>query len=283
MKGRPTQPMARPGARRSERWPEIVAGVALSVLFHGAVVATLVIGAWIGPLFGEEETEEPVELEFQDVELLALGEEPDPHALPRLTGDEGVPQEPEMVEPDPEVEPDEPPEEETEPDPEQLEREREERRRREREERRRRMDQALGEFEEEGRTGEAPEGHPDGVVGGTTTDPDAADMVQTYQARLLQTIERHWEIPTVITDSELQQLAGKVRVHVQLTADGRIEDWEFRQKSGDDRFDRSIERVLQVFDVDEGDEELPMPEHEDVRAEILRRGLILSHWEHVQR
>ena len=272
----------------------MAAGIALSALFHGTIIGIALFGVWCSS--GEVEEEEGYEVVFDDVELLALGEEPDPHSLPRLTGDEGSPPEADeivdVVEEEPEVPVEQEPEpaEEAEPDPEELERQRreeearrEEERRRAEEERRRRMDEALGQFESDGRGDEAPEGSPDGIAGGTATDADQADMMQTYHARLLREIERHWEIPSTVSDGELAGLAGRVRVYVSLDTNGYIQSFEFRRKSGHEQFDDSIERVLRQFDASDGGNRLPMPEEPVIRQEITNRGLTLTNWESVQR
>ena len=285
------------GRPRASRNREMAAGIALSFFFHGTILLTALLGAWWTS--GEEEEVEEYELVFDDVELLALGEEKDPHALPRLTGDEGAPPDvEEVVDVEPETQP-EPPPEEIEPDPEQIDEEarleeerrraeeqrqrEEERRRRAERERRQRLDEALGEFDTEGRGDEAPEGSPEGVAGGTATDADMANMRQTYHARLLRAIERRWEIPTTVSDSELEQLAGQVRVSVNISGQGHIVDYNFHQTSGHEQFDDSINRVLREFQAHEGGHQLPLPEHEEIRQEIINRGLTLTNWERLQR
>ncbi len=269
---------------RNARWGEVGAGIGLSLLFHGAVVAALVIGVFLGTGDDEEPTEQ---LEYENVELLALGEEPDPDQLPRLTGDEGSPPDAEEVAPDPEAPPQTEPEpaEDVEPDPEQLEREREEEEQRQEEERRRReeqrrqqLDDAFGEFEQEGRGDEAPEGSPDGVVGGTATDGDAEDA---YLARLAQAIGNNWSLPTAISDQEAQELAGQVRVRVELSDDGHIDEFELIEESGRSLFDRSLKSSLRDFEP--GEATLPLPDDDQLRDDVLRRGLILTNWEHVVR
>lgn len=285
------------GRREEASWQEMAAGVALTLFFHGLILVTAVFSTWCAG--AEEEPTETVEVAFDDVELLALGEEPDPHALPRLTGDEGAPPATdEMVDvvedsPEPDTAPEPEPEPEQ-PDPEEVERQqelerqrqearREEERRRAEEERRRRMEEATGRFQAEGRGDEAPEGSPEGVAGGTVTDADRADMMQTYHARLLRAIERHWEIPSMIDDAELEQLAGRVRVYVELDDAGHVVNYDFRRKSDHEQFDDSIERVLRQFHHRHGGHQLPLPEQTEIRAEIVSRGLTLTNWETVQR
>ncbi len=289
---------AGPEIGRQEMW----VGLGLTLFFHGSLVLLAGLGMWLAGEV-EPEDEDTVELVFDDVELLALGEEREPDQMPRLTGDEGQPLDSDEVaevdpeapteepEPDAEVDPDPPEEEPSEAElEEQRERDRraeEERQRREEEERRRqrqqRLDDRLGEFEADGRGDQAPEGSPEGVEGGTVTDPELANMEQTYHARLLQTIERHWRIPTVISDEELRELAGRVAVRVELSDEGFIERYDFRQRSGHEEFDASIERVLREFQVDHGGQTLPMPDQDEIRDGLVRQGLLLSNWEYLQR
>ena len=279
---------------RDARWREMAAGVALTIFFHGTILITALFAAWCGG--GEPEPEEEYAIVFDDVELLALGEERDPDSLPRLTGDEGTPAEQDEVldigddeppEPEAEVEPEI--EQDDEPDPEELRRERERReaereaqRQREEEERQRRMNEATGRFQTEGRGDEAPEGSPDGIAGGTATDAEQANMMQTYQARLLREIERRWEIPSTISDGELQQLAGRVRVFVRLNDQGHVVEFDFRRQSGNEQFDGSIRRVIRQFEASDGGNRLPLPEEPQIRSEIINRGLILTNWETLQ-
>ncbi len=277
------------GGTKQISWPEIAAGVATSVGIHGLIVTIAVITSlWAS-------SGEPVErydVVFDDVELLALGDIRDSQALPRITGDEPPPAaEDEVVlddrpdeppEPQPEVEA----EPEAEPDPDALRREREEReareeaeRQRRREERQRRMDEALGRFEEDGPGDDAPEGSPDGVSGGTVSDEALANMMQTYQVRILQEIQRYWEVPVTISDSDLQELAGRARVRVRLAENGHVVSFQFLTRSGNDQFDDSIERVLRRFEPRGGGRTLPMPDQADLRREVIREGLILTNWE----
>lgn len=104
------------GRRDAGRWREKAAGLILSLLFHGGLVLIAVVSVLLSTPEPEEETHEVV---FDEVDLLALGEEIDADALPRLTGDEGQPAPveevaPEAEEPEPVAEP------EPEPEPEQA-------------------------------------------------------------------------------------------------------------------------------------------------------------------
>lgn len=275
--------------RRERRWEEVGAGIALSLLFHGAVVAALVVSVFWAP---QQDEEEPQWVEYEEVELLALGEEPDPDTLPRLTGDEGTPPDVDDVAPDPEMavpaepEPDPEPDDEIQPDPEELERQRqqeqqrleEERQRREREQRQRQMDDALGQFQQQGRGDEAPEGSPDGVPEGTSTDGDVA---VTYHARLARAIGQRWTLPAAISESEAQQLAGGVRVRIVLTEQGHIDDFDMEKSSGRSLFDRAIKSTLREFMVDEGEATLPLPDDDQLRQDVLTRGRVLTNWEHL--
>lgn len=270
----------------SSHWQHIAAGAALSALFHGLVIAGLVLSIWWTP---EEEESEYYDVVFEELDLLALGELPDPNALPRIAGgappvavEDEVVLEPER-EPEAIVEPETP--REPEPDPEAIRRQREEEearreeeQRRRREERRRQMERELSEFEAEGRGSGAPVGSPDGVPEGTVSDAALANMQQTYQARLRREIQQHWQVPVTIPDEELRRLVGRVRVYVRLSADGYIEEYEFTARSDNDQFNDSVERVLRRFERRTG-RSLPMPSQPELQREVLRQGLNLNVWD----
>lgn len=298
------EPQQGQGGNGSRSWPEVTAGMVVSICFHGVIVALALAMALFADDVEPEEEDDTYELVFDDVELLALGEERDPDMMPRLAGDEGAPPEvdeeveavaEEPVEPvaeadvEPELEPErepETPEEEEEPavDPEELRRQEEaEQARQAEEERRRRRDrarQALGQFEAEGRGDEAPEGSADGIAGGTATDGDPAD---TYQARVINELEERWQIPSIITDADLAQLAGRIRVQISLDDEGHITEFRFAQRSEHRQFDDSVERVLREFMADRGGAQLPLPEDDELRRAIINQGMTLSNWESIER
>lgn len=278
--------MDHPRTRQTTAWPEILTGVATSLLLHG-----LILTVAIASLFWPERAPEPQqEIIFEEVELLALGQPRDPDELPRMPASQAAPAEPEELVLEEEAAPAEP-EPEPEPEPEvdtvelRRQQEREEAQRREaeqerrRQERERRMAQALGQLDSHSASDDAPEGSEQGVAGGTVTDEALANMMHTFQARLLQEIQRFWEVPVTLSSAELKELAGKVRVQVRLAESGHIVSYRMVSRSGNEHFDNSIERVLQRFERQRGGRALPMPEQNDVRNQILREGILLTNWQ----
>lgn len=274
---------------RETAWPEIISGIVTSFLLHGLILAIAILSL----LWPEKEPEPEYDLVFEEVELLALGQPRDPNELPRLAASQAPPeddgpvvevdQEPPPAEPAPAVDPEPEPEVDTVELRRRQEREEQERREaeaeRRRQERERRMAEALGGITSDGAGSDAPEGSEHGVAGGTVTDEALADMMQTFQARVLQEIQRYWEVPVTLSSSDLTELAGKVRVQVRLAQSGHIVSYRLLTRSGNDQFDTSIERVLQRFERQRGGRALPMPERADIRDQILREGLILTNWQ----
>lgn len=257
---------------RSTRQPSValkVAGVATSLLLHVLVVGFVVWSALYG---GEVEEEPPQMLEFEDVELLALGEEKPPQQLPRKANPAPAPVEEDTVnlaepeeEPEPEPEKEEKKEEPKPPQP----------------DRKKQMLENLDDLNNPNRptNTDTPEGDPDGVAGGTVSDKALANMMNTYQAQLMKSIAKYWRLPKSLSDAEINELTGKVVVYVRLSKEGHIIDYKFRQKSPNGQFNDSIERVLKRFQVSHGGRTLPMPDDTHVRSEVRRQGLNLRSWD----
>lgn len=267
----------------AQSWPEIATGLATSLLLHGFILAIAIISLF----WPQEEPEPELELIFEEVELLALGQPRDPDELPRLTANQAPPEQDDLL-----IEDQTPPAEQTPPPvPEQntvelqRQKEQEEAKRKEaekerqRQERQRRMQQALGQIDDDRLSDDIPEGSEYGVAGGSVTDAAMADMMQTFQVRVLQEIQRFWQVPVTLSKDELRQLAGKVRVQVRLAQSGHIVSYRMLSRSSNEQFDNSIERVLQRFERQRGGQALPMPEQERVRDQILRDGIILTNWQ----
>lgn len=272
---------------RGPRWSEVAAGAAVSVALHGGLALFVVLAALFEP---EPEEPEFLDLVFEEVELLALGEIRDSQELPRMAGDFSPPVADEVViepstepTPEPQADPTPPPEA---PDPAAIQRQREEEEARQeeaervaREERQRRREAAFGRIDSSGPGDAVPEGSPDGVAGGTVSDAALANMMQTYQVRVLQEIQRFWEVPSTLTEQELQRLYGQVRVHVRLSESGHVTSYRIIARSGNEQFDGSIERVIQRFERQRGGRALPMPDEPELRRQIISQGLTLTNWE----
>ncbi len=273
-----------------DRTAPVLSGIFMSVMLHGVLIGAIVLSQLYA---GKSEEEEGYEIVFDQVELLALGEEKPANELPRLPNPAPAPVVPPTPAPvEPAVELPEPVVEEPPavvPDPaiarEQERIRREEQARAEQEARQQRMQNALSALHNPDRptNTDTPAGSADGIVGGTVSDAAMANMMGTYQAKLLAEITRFWEVPTTITSQEKAELAGQVHVYVRLSEGGHIVSYTFRKKSTNEQYNDSIERVLKRFQAQYGGRVLPMPEHPEVRQAVVTRGLEMKGWEDVNR
>jgi TonB family protein len=103
------------------------------------------------------------------------------------------------------------------------------------------------------------EGDPDGIVEGTKA---SGDDVEIYLGKLYSYFRSGWQVPTLITDAELQKLACVIEL--SITKDGRVGDYEVKRPSGNEAFDESVRRRMSQA---EG-AELPAPP-ESVSNRIL--------------
>lgn len=259
-----------PGGRDPQRGLKLV-GIVTSLLLHGAIAGGMVLSAIYA---GQERAPQPELLEFQNVELLALGEEKPAAQLPRIANPEPPEVEEEAVnlakprDPEPEETPPEP-KKEPKPQPEAQPRD----------SRRNKLLDQLEDLHNPNRPSNdnIPEGSADGVAGGTASDAAMANMMNTYQAQLLQALLKYWSVPTTLSDSEINALAGTVAVYVRLSDSGHVVSSRFVTKSGNEQFDSSIERLLRRFEV-RGGRKLPMPDDAQVRELVVREGLNLTNW-----
>ena len=83
------------------------------------------------------------------------------------------------------------------------------------------------------------EGDPDGIVEGTKA---SGDEVEIYLGKLYSYFRSGWQVPTLITDEELQKLACVIEV--SITKDGRVGDYEVKRPSGNEAFDDSVRRRM---------------------------------------
>ncbi len=245
----------------------MVVGGAVALLMHGMLVVVVVIGTYWGQQNIEDEIE-PKMLKFDDVQLLALGEEKPDDALPRLPNPEPAVQPPEEVNL---AQPDEPVVD--------LEKPKEEKVKEDKDAREKKMLDALSALHNPNRptNDETPEGGAEGVMGGTVSDAALANLMGTYQAKLLAEIAKVWQIPSTLSDEEIAKLAGQVAVYVRLSDEGYVVSYNFERSSPNDQFNGSIERVLRRFQVS-GGRKLPLPENEEIRQMVLREGLNLVNW-----
>jgi hypothetical protein len=83
------------------------------------------------------------------------------------------------------------------------------------------------------------EGDPDGIVEGTEA---TGDELQIYLGKLYSYFRRGWQVPTVITDEELQKLACVIEL--SITKDGHVGEYEVKRPSGNEAFDESVRRRM---------------------------------------
>jgi hypothetical protein len=100
-------------------------------------------------------------------------------------------------------------------------------------------------FAEDGGKPRPLEGRPEGVEGGTETDPTKVRAGDMYATKLGQFLHDRWQIPTVVSQAEASHLC----VTMQIAIDKRMMIWNVRmdpiKKSGNDLFDDSARLALQ--------------------------------------
>lgn len=246
-----------------------VVGFLTTFVLHASLVGGVIYGTYS---VQEEQVDAPVMMEFQNVELLALGEEKPPNQLPRVAN----PAPPEAKEkainvakPVEEL-PKEKPEEKPDAKPPKKD------------SRRNKLLDDLQELNNPNRPSneDVPEGSEDGVAAGTVSDAAMANMMNTYQVQLLEALAKYWRVPSTLSPDEINALAGKVAVYVRLSDSGHIVSFRFTTKSDNSQFDASIERLMRGFEVS-GGRKLPIPDVPDVRTVVLREGLNLRNWKAV--
>ncbi len=249
---------------RPRREDQLVAGVLCTIGLHGVLMG-LVIFATLRTHAAIDAHLEPKLLQFEDVELLALGEEKPPQALPRIANPPPPEVKPDVVDPTPndtpvlqkpEVKPEPPPE-----TPEEV--------------RRKKMQDALSALHDPNRpvNEDTPAGSEAGVVGGTVSDAALAHLMNTYTARLIQALRERREAPSSLSEEEIAALDRKVAIYVRLSSEGHILSYQWVKRSGNDLYDDSLELTLKRFMLQYGGRTLPLPEQPEVREQVLLQGL----------
>lgn len=268
---------------RMDRTAPVASGIATSLLLHGA----LIIAVFVGSIYSDRVVEEELgyDIVFDQVELLQLGEEKPKAELPRIPNPApAAPAQPVVDNSKPKEMPAEPVVD-TQAVKEQERQRREDQAKVEHDTRQKKMQDALSALHNPNRpvNTDTPAGSADGIAGGTVSDAAMANLMGTYQAKLLAEFSRYWEIPSTITAQEKSSLAGQVHVYVRLSDSGHIVSYSFRKLSSNEQFNASIERVLKRFQVQFGGRALPMPDNPQVRQAVVMRGLELKNWEDVNR
>lgn len=249
----------------------IVAGVVMTIVLHGVIIGLVVLGTWHKGERMEEELA-PKMLEFEDVELLALGEKKPPNQLKRISNPPPPKSVPDQVaiNKDPNaVNLEKPKPEETKPEPPKKD---------EKQVRDDAMLDALAALNDPERPSntDLPEGDEQGVAGGKLSDAALANLMNTYGAKLKATILRYRTAPTTLSEEQIQALDRKVEIAIRISKDGHIVSYAWKTRSGDDLFDESIETTLKKFMVQYGGRQLPVPEDPQVLAAVLQQGLLFT-------
>jgi outer membrane biosynthesis protein TonB len=83
------------------------------------------------------------------------------------------------------------------------------------------------------------EGDPDGIVEGTKA---TGDELEIYLGKLYSYFRRGWQVPTQLSDDDLQKLACVIEL--SITEDGRVGEFEVSRPSGNEAFDESVRRRM---------------------------------------
>lgn len=252
---------------------DITVGIAMSLGLHLLIVG-VIVWATMRSNEGMQEEIAPKMLQFEKVELLALGEEKPPEALPRIANPEPLTKPPDEVVLEKPSEP-----------VVQLKKEVPQDAKESEDDRKKKMMEALSALHNPNRptNDDTPAGSEQGVVGGTISDAALANLMGTYAAKLVGELSSVWDLPTTIAPSEVGGLSNQVEVYVRLSSTGNIVSYQFRQKSDNDQFNDSIERVLKKFMVAFGGRSLPLPDDPAVKDAVVREGLNLKGWEYTGR
>jgi hypothetical protein len=107
------------------------------------------------------------------------------------------------------------------------------------------------------------QGFANGSDAGTETDPNKVHAGDMYAAALRAFLKDHWQIPTVISQGEVNKLCAKYAVSI----DQRMRIWHVQnaplQASGNDLFDDSARSMLQKLSQDNTALPEPPPEVAD--------------------
>ncbi len=210
---------------------EIAVGVALAVALH-AIPALLVVMNIVHPLSSDEDDKAAVATPVIAANLLKLGKPLDPNQLPdrlvphhntapkhqiNVSRDNPKPPPPDAGAPPPDAKESDQTQRFAKNDP----------------------------FAEDGGPPPPDQGSPEGIDGGTETDPSKVHAGDMYAAKLGAFFHQRWQIPTVISQAD----ASKLCVVYQVNISPRMFVWHLREmpirKSGNDLFDDSARSMLQ--------------------------------------
>ena len=282
MDGVRTQFRGERGRPSQERGGSVLvgAGIATTLILHGAIVGLVIWGTMRSDEHIEENTQEKM-LKFEDVKLLSLGEKKPENQLPRIANPPAPTPKQETVsleqkeKKEENDEPEEKTQQKTKRPPDQNAEENDA------QEREKAMDEAFESLHDPNRptNTDVPEGSKKGVAGGTISDEAMANLLGTYQAKLLRVLSDSLQVPTTIPDEKLAKLFGEVVVYVRLSKDGDVVTFRFLNSSSNSQVNGAIRRLLRRFEVSGGGHTLPLPTKTGVRQAVLEQGLRLQNWQ----
>ncbi len=248
--------------------PSILSGLCVSFGVHAAIVLAVVIGTITGSEAIEKEVEEKM-VPFTPVELVRLGEKKPPKQLPRISNPAPKTIQEDVVNLAKKPKPEDVVLKKEKPKDKKAKRVR-----------KKNTDDILNTFHNPNRpvNTDKPEGDPDGVPEGTVVDSALKHLMNSYLAKVQQTIVRNWRVPQTISQSKAEKLAGKVRVKVRVSPEGHIVSYRITRKSGDSIFDASVEETVRKFTAGGGGRRLPMPAKDDLKQAVVAKGLSLNRW-----
>jgi len=249
----------------------VVGGVFVTVMVHMSVIVAVVIGT----ITGSEAIEKKAEVEmapFTPVELIKLGVERPKNHLPRISNPA-----PKTVKEDvvnlanKAKSPDEVVLQKKDPEPKEAKRVK----------RKEKINNLLDSINNPNRpvNDDKPDGLASGVAEGTVVDDAQKALMNTWMAKMQRSIIRQWRVPQTITRTRAKELSGHVRIYVRVSEEGHVVSWRFKRKSEDSQFNSSCEDAVRRFSAKSGaGHKLPMPDQEDVRKLIVKRGFTLTRW-----
>ncbi len=260
------------GNQRSDGVGFVLGGFGVTFLVHIAVVVAVVIGTITQSKAIEKKAE--VQLApFTPVELIKLGVERPPNALPRISNPAPKTVEEKTVNlankaksPDEVVL-----KKEEEPQPKDAVRVK----------KKERVNDLLDSLHNPNRpvNDDKEEGRASGVEGGTSLDEAQAHLMNTFKAKIQRAIISQWRVPQTVTRQRAEELASKVRISVRLSPDGYVVSWRMTKKSDDAQFNAACEDAVRKFSAKSGTgRKLPMPDDPEIRDLLVKRGITLTRW-----
>jgi hypothetical protein len=257
------------GHRRDDGVAFFLSGVFVTLLVHVTVVVAVVIGTITGSQAIEKQAEVNM-APFIPVKLIKLGVERPKNHLPRISNPAPRTVEEKVVNLANKAK-----------TPDEVVLKKEEPKDAKKVKRKEKINSLLDSIHNPNRpvNDDKPEGLSSGVAEGTVVDDAQKALMNTWMAKMQRAIIRQWRVPQTITRTRAKELAGQVRIYVRVSDEGYVVSWRFKRKSEDSQFNGACEDAVRKFSVKSGGgRKLPMPDQEDVRKLIVKRGFTLTRW-----